>query len=71
MCNQNGSSEVLSGKTDSQDEISQHIRMDRNENSVGVGNSGNPTNSSSTTHGVLHNTSGGTDTQVRSRILHS
>ncbi|OAD58143.1 Tight junction protein ZO-1 [Eufriesea mexicana] len=37
--------------------------MDRNDNNVGVGNSGNPPNSSSTTHGILHNTSGGTDAQ--------
>ncbi|XP_076392040.1 zonula occludens-like protein polychaetoid isoform X2 [Megachile rotundata] len=37
--------------------------MDRNDNNVSVGNSGNPPNSSSTTHGILHNTSGGTDIQ--------
>lgn len=38
--------------------------MDRNDNNVNVGNSGNPPNSSSTTHSILHNTSSGTDAQV-------
>ncbi|XP_076226057.1 zonula occludens-like protein polychaetoid isoform X2 [Nomia melanderi] len=38
--------------------------MERSDNNVGVGNSGNPPNSPSTTHsGILHNTSGGTDAQ--------
>ncbi|KAK1132753.1 hypothetical protein K0M31_014131 [Melipona bicolor] len=37
--------------------------MDRNDNNVGVGNSGNTPNSSSTTHSILHNTSVGTDAQ--------
>lgn len=37
--------------------------MDRNDNNVNVGNSGNP-NSPSTTHNILHNTSSGTDAQV-------
>ncbi|XP_076166629.1 zonula occludens-like protein polychaetoid isoform X2 [Ptiloglossa arizonensis] len=38
--------------------------MDRNDNNVGVGNSGNPPNSSPATHGSnLHNNSSGTDVQ--------
>lgn len=71
ILNQNASSEVLKGKTSvSRDEISQYASMDRNDNNVGVGNSGNPPNSSTTTHGILHNTSGGTnDVQVRTNKI--
>lgn len=65
-CSQDGCSEVLNGKTPNfQDEVPQGTRMDRNDSNVGVGNSANPQNSSSTTHGILHNTSVGTDAQVR------
>lgn len=39
--------------------------MERNDNNVSVGNSGNSPNSSSTTHGIIHNTSAGIDMQVR------
>lgn len=66
-CSQDGCSEVLNGKTPNfqDEEVPQGTTMDRNDSNVGVGNSANPQNSSSTTHGILHNTSVGTDAQVR------